>query len=134
MKIISHQIEGKGRGKLIGYPTINLEIPEEFTLKEGIWAVWVVIRGLPAQAGKKYQGALHFGPVPTFDEEAKSLEVFLLDTSEGDLAGIEKEDIELVPVARLRDVLNFDTTEALTAQIARDVEDTRRVLADTTIG
>ncbi|MBI5619675.1 riboflavin kinase, partial [Candidatus Gottesmanbacteria bacterium] len=83
MKITSRQIKGKGRGKLLGFPTINLEIPEGLTLKEGIWAVWVTI------AGKRYGGALHFGPVPTFREREKSLEVFLLDASEAELAGVE---------------------------------------------
>jgi len=131
MNITTRQIRGKGRGKLIGYPTINLEIPQVLqgsTLQEGIWAAWVVI------AGKKYQGALHFGPVPTFGESAKSLEVFLLDASDDDLVGVEGEAIELIPIARLRDIENFDTTEALTAQISRDVEDVRKLLGDTTIG
>ncbi len=131
MNITTRQIRGKGRGKLIGYPTINLEISQVLqgsTLQEGIWAAWVVI------AGKKYQGALHFGPVPTFGESAKSLEVFLLDASDDDLVGVEGEAIELIPVARLRDIENFDTTEALTAQISRDVEDVRKLLSDTTIG
>ena len=128
MNITSRQIRGKGRGKLLGYPTINLEIPGGLALKEGIWAAWVVIRG------KRYQGALHFGPVPTFDEEAKSLEVFLLDAADDELVGVEKEAVELTPVARLRNIEKFEITEALTSQIARDVEDTRRALADTTIG
>src|SRR3989344_8711487 len=130
MNITARQIRGKGRGKLIGYPTINLEIPQVLqgsTLQEGIWAAWVVI------AGKKYQGALHFGPVPTFGESAKSLDAFLLDASDDDLVGVEGEAIELIPIARLRDIENFDTTEALTAQISRDVEDVRKLISDTTI-
>ena len=51
-----------------------------------------------------------------------------------ELVGVEKEAVELTPVARLRNIEKFEITEALTSQIARDVEDTRRALADTTIG
>ncbi|MEK7129432.1 MAG: riboflavin kinase [Patescibacteria group bacterium] len=122
MKIVSHKVKGKGRGKLLGYPTINLEIPEGCTLQEGIWAAWVTIRG------KRYAGALHFGPVPTFAEEAKSLEVFLLDVTEAELVGVEKESIELTAVTRLRDILTFDTPEALARQIAQDVKEIRKLL------
>ncbi len=122
MNIISHQIQGKGRGKLLRYPTINLEIPQGITLGEGIWAAWVVI------AGKKYRGALHFGPIPTFGEAEKSLEVFLLDTTEEQLIGIETKAIELVPVTWLREIISFTSTEALTDQIAKDVASVRAIL------
>lgn len=122
MKIISHQVKGHGRGKLLGFPTINLEIPEGLALAEGIWATWVTI------AGKRYGGALHFGPVPTFAEEAKSLEVFLLDATDAELTGVENISIELDAVTRLRDILTFDTPEALTQQIAQDVREIRKLL------
>lgn len=122
MNIVSRQIRGKGRGKLLGYPTINLEIPDGLDLAEGIWAAWVTI------AGKRYAGALHFGPVPTFGEEAKSLEVFLLDTHDDDLMGIENASIEVDPVARLRDILSFDSPEALARQIENDVAEVCDIL------
>src|SRR3989338_9934170 len=106
MNIVSHQVKGKGRGKLLGYPTINLEIPEGLELQEGIWAVWVIING------KKYRGALHFGPVPTFGESAESLEVFLLDAKEKELVDAQNETIEIIPVTRLREIVRFDSAEA----------------------
>lgn len=122
MNIVSRQIRGKGRGKLLGYPTINLEIPSAFELEEGIWAAWVTIKG------KRYGGALHFGPIPTFGEEAKSLEVFLLDTADDDLTGTEDASIEVDPVARLRDILSFDSPEALARQIENDVAEVCDIL------
>ena len=128
MNIISSQIKGKGRGKLLGYPTINLEIPAGLNLAEGIWAGWVGI------AGKRYKGAIHYGPIPTFAEKAKSLEVFLLDASGDELAGAENETIELTVVERLRDIMKFENSQALIAQIACDVQDVKVRLAATTIG
>jgi riboflavin kinase/FMN adenylyltransferase len=67
------QIRGKGRGKLLGYPTINMKIPVDFDLPDGIYAAWVTI------GTTRYGGALHWGPIPTFKEEMKSLEVFVVD-------------------------------------------------------
>ena len=44
MKFKSRHIKGKGRGKILGFPTINLEIPKRFSLAIGIWAVKVWIK------------------------------------------------------------------------------------------
>lgn len=115
MKITSRQIKGTGRGKVIGFPTINLDIPSGLSLEDGIYAAWVNI------GGKRYKGALHFGPIPTFDEAAKSLEVFLLDAVEEALVGVENETIELDTVKKIRDIIKFDTTQELTGQIKKDI-------------
>ena len=82
MHIVSRQVKGKGRGKVIGFPTINLDIPSGLSLEDGIYAAWVTI------GDRRYKGALHFGPIPTFDETTKSLEVFLLDATEEELIGM----------------------------------------------
>ena len=68
----STHIKGKGRGKPMGFPTINLEIPENFKLKNGIYAAKVTIEN------KTFVAALHYGPVPTFGDLQKSLEVYLI--------------------------------------------------------
>jgi len=66
MKFESTQTKGKGRGKLMGFPTINLKIPANFELEDGIYAAKVNIEN------KVFVGALHYGPVPTFNEEKKA--------------------------------------------------------------
>ena len=63
MQFESTHIKGKGRGKPMGFPTINLKIPENFELKDGIYAAKVVIENIT------FVGALHYGPVPTFSEQ-----------------------------------------------------------------
>ncbi len=120
MKYRTKQIKGKGRGKLLGYPTINLEIPSDFREEEGIYASWVTING------QKYKGALHFGPVPTFNEKEKSLEVFLIDGKKEDLTNIN--EIELKLVIKIRDILSFQNIGELADQIAKDVEEIKRIL------
>ncbi|MBI5449045.1 riboflavin kinase [Candidatus Gottesmanbacteria bacterium] len=115
MKITSYQVKGKGRGKVIGFPTINLKIPSDFLLEDGIYAVWVTI------GGKRYKGALHFGPIPTYEEEKKSLEVFLLDTTEDALIDVRNEEIILDTVKKIRDIMKFNSTQELTKQIGEDI-------------
>lgn len=120
--VTTRQVKGKGRGKLLGYPTVNLVVPPNFSMRQGIYAAWVTIDG------KRWQGALHFGPVPTFDQKDVSLEVFLLDATGGELMGTETKDILVEFVQFLREIHSFSSQEDLKAQIAKDVEETQKIL------
>ncbi len=77
--ITTTQVRGNGRGKWLGFPTINLAIPDGVSLKEGVYAVRVTI------ASKQFQGAMHYGPVPVFKDERIHMEVFLIDTADEDI-------------------------------------------------
>lgn len=118
----SKQIKGNGRGKGIGFPTINLAIPSDFSMDEGIYSAWVIIDGIT------YKGALHYGPVPTFGEKSNQLEVHLVDVGESDIFLEKDTDIEIDVVDKLRDIKNFATTEDLIYQIDKDVERVRNML------
>ena len=121
MRFESSQIKGKGRGKLLGYPTINLEIPENFELEDGIYAVKVF------SGSKEFIGALHYGPIPVFKEDEKTLEVFLIDTSGEDIP--DSKDFEIEILKYLRPVLGFDSEQELSEQIGKDVEETRKIVS-----
>ncbi|MFA6081616.1 MAG: riboflavin kinase [Patescibacteria group bacterium] len=114
MQFESIHIKGKGRGKPMGFPTINLKIPDNFELKNGVYAVKVVIKN------KIFKGALHYGPVPTFGEPQKSLEVYLIDTT-SQLEDLESENIKVEIIKFLRDVIKFRLVEDLVEQIKEDV-------------
>src|SRR5260370_12270412 len=106
---------GAGRGSRIGFPTANLAItPNKLVPKNGVYAVWVDI------AGRTYPGALNAGYRPTFGENRLTVEAFLFDF-EGD---IYNEDVRVRFVQRIRDEKRFDSTEALLAQIGKDVSPT----------
>lgn len=120
MRFKSSQVKGKGRGKSLGFPTINLEIPENLDTMEGIYAVKVWIEK------KIFIGAMHFGPIPTFKETGRTLEIFLIDTKDSDIPMTEIFEVETVQY--LRPVLNFPSQEDLSKQIAQDVIDTRKIL------
>ncbi|MBI3261480.1 riboflavin kinase [Candidatus Berkelbacteria bacterium] len=70
-------IRGKGLGKQLGYPTANLELPNNWQLDYGIYATDVRV----ADAG--FGGVLYWG---TKGGTGDSLEIFIFDFS-GDLYG-----------------------------------------------
>ena len=111
-------IKGKGRGKsVVGFPTFNLQIPATFKAKEGVYACCVKLNG------KEYRGALHYGPTPTFDDNDKALEIFVLNYEGNDEVPPELT-FKLGPY--LRPVATFMTPTALRHQIALDVARVRK--------
>lgn len=116
-KFKSHQVSGKGRGKLLGFPTINLEIPKDLNLKDGIYAIKVF------NSGKQFLGAMHYGPIPVFLEDEKTLEFFLIDTNEVDIPDSKEFEVEVIKY--LRPVMAFKSKEDLSDQMRKDVENTR---------
>ena len=121
MTFTTRQIKGHGRGKLLGFPTINMEIPTGMDLLEGIYAAWISI------GGKTFMGALHYGPVPVFGQQTNSLEVFLLDVRDDQIG--DTSSIEVDPVKRLREIRSFAGSVELAAQIKQDVAKTRAALS-----
>ncbi|MEI6477809.1 MAG: riboflavin kinase [bacterium] len=114
-------VSGHGRGRLLGYPTFNLVIPEGFELPFGIYAAWAWIGDV------RYGAAMHYGPIPVFDDPKPSLELFLLDYKDDDsivdILGVE-------PVRYLREIRPFASPENLAEAIGNDVLVTREYLAD----
>lgn len=117
MRFKSHQVKGKGRGKLLGFPTINLEIPKDLDLKDGIYAIKAF------NSGKEFLGAMHYGPIPVFLEDDKTLEFFLIDTKEEEIP--ESKEFEVEVIKYLRPVMTFKSKEDLSEQMRKDVEETR---------
>lgn len=120
----SHKVSGDGRGKTLGFPTINLVIPWNLVMTEGIYAGWIWINGV------RYPGAVHFGLVPTFNKLERSLEVFVLTLNSLPNSLVKSAEIELEIVKKLRGVKKFTGPQALIAQMTLDVAETKRLLVD----
>jgi riboflavin kinase/FMN adenylyltransferase len=112
-------VHGAKRGRALGFPTINLALPKERLLpRDGIYAMW-------AELGEgRFKAAASLGVRPTFGGGERVLEAYLVDFS-GELYG---EEVEVAFVKRLRDEIAFASPAELSAQIARDVEETKRAL------
>lgn len=108
------------RGRVLGFPTANLEIkPEQAVPGNGIYATITRIDG------EQFASATSIGTRPTFGGGNKTVETYLLNY-EGDLYGREMR-VEFVE--RLRDEQRFLSPDALKAQIEKDVREVQAILA-----
>jgi riboflavin kinase/FMN adenylyltransferase len=111
-------VRGKDRGgRLLGFPTANLELIDELTPKGGVYAVRVLING------KTYEGVTNVGYNPTFGNQAFSVETHILDFSQ-DLLG---KTIKVNFVQRLREEKTYGSVHDLADQIAVDIEQARKL-------
>lgn len=119
LRIRGEVVRGEKRGRKLGFPTANL-VPDP-TLAcpaNGVYACRV----------DAHAAAVSIGVRPTFtDDQGLLIEAFLLDF-DGDLYG---ETLTLEFVARLRPEERFESVDALIAQMRRDVECARKLLAST---
>ena len=111
---------GDKLGRTIGFPTANLALDQYLRPRLGIYAV----KGrLPD--GKLYPGAANIGVRPTFDPPKELLEPHFFGCS-GDLYGAE---IEVEFHHFIRPEARFAGLDELTAQIAADCDEARRLLS-----
>jgi riboflavin kinase / FMN adenylyltransferase len=108
---------GAGRGQQLGFPTANLEQVDTLLPIEGIYA------GRAEVDGHTWPAAVSLGSNPTFDETGLKLEVHLIGYS----GSLYDRHIELDFLARLRDVIRFDSVDELLAQMALDVAKTKEI-------
>jgi riboflavin kinase/FMN adenylyltransferase len=103
--------KGKGRGKFLDFPTINLEVPPAKLLpRDGVYSTKVETQN------EEYFGMLHIGPKPTFGDSSRSTEVHLFDV---DLDQIDSE-VHLFVESWIREVRKFDTPALLKDQLRVD--------------
>ena len=113
---------GQRRGRILGFPTANLEQVETLLPADGVYAVRVKCDEMV------YAGAANVGPNPTFGENIRKIEVHLLDF-DGDLYG-KRLSVEFI--RRLRGTRPFAGPEALKAQLQVDVQQVRDIIGDPT--
>jgi riboflavin kinase/FMN adenylyltransferase len=109
---------GQRRGQKLGFPTANLEGIESLIPGDGVYAVRA------HHGGRTWPGAANVGPNPTFGEQARKVEVHLLDF-QGDLYG---QELAVEFIHRLRDTRPFDGVDQLVRQLRTDVSQARALL------
>jgi len=121
-----YQIRGevqRGRqrgGRVVGFPTANLQISEEdLCPKPGVYVTQVIYNG------KCYGGVSNIGYNPTFGENKLVAETHIFDFAD-DIYG---RPIKINLLRHLRGEKKFSGPEALAAQIRQDIKVARKVLA-----
>ncbi|MFN3526140.1 MAG: bifunctional riboflavin kinase/FAD synthetase [Paracoccus sp. (in: a-proteobacteria)] len=122
-RIEGEVVHGEKRGRDFGWPTANMRMDGLHLPRLGVYAVLVDVLTGPDRLS--CQGVASLGVRPMFGENTPNLEVHLFDFS-GDLYG---QHLSVALVEFLRDEARFEGVDALIAQIARDADDARRVLA-----
>ncbi|CAM4131323.1 bifunctional riboflavin kinase/FAD synthetase [Janibacter anophelis] len=120
-------VHGFHRGRELGYPTANLA-PDSLGLvpSDGVYAGWLTRLDLPEGSDdRRLPAAISVGTNPTFDQQVRVVEAYVLDRTDLDLYG---EQVAVDFVAHVRPTLKFDSIDELLVAMARDVDRTREVL------
>lgn len=113
-------VHGDKNGRILGYPTANIDIGKYLRPKYGIYAV----KGLLPD-GRVLKGAANLGIRPSFDPPKELLEPYFFDFAE-DLYG---QTIEVELHHFLRGEQKFDDLDALKVQMEKDCDKARELLA-----
>jgi riboflavin kinase/FMN adenylyltransferase len=109
------------RGRVLGFPTANLDMnPQQALPGNGVYGTITQVDG------RQFSSATNIGVRPTFGGTRKTVETHLLNYG-GDL--YDKE-IMVEFVHKLRDERHFSSPEELKAQIRKDIEQAKVILAE----
>lgn len=110
---------GAQRGQVLGWPTANLRLPPDRVVpRDGVYATVTVVDQ------QRYDSVAYIGTRPTFDAGERLLEVYVLEGAY-ELYG---RMIAVEFVERVRGDMQFAGGDALSRQIALDVESARKML------
>lgn len=115
-------VHGDGRGRQVGFPTANLEIPADLLLPgRGVY-LSLVLRGT-----ERYFGLTNIGTKPTFcQDDLTTTEVFILDFAED----LYDQELTLCFLHRIREERAFESIAAFKHQIGQDVAVARKFIRD----
>jgi len=118
--IFGKVVQGDKRGRLLGFPTANIEVNDDLLVpKNGVYVVTAEIDG------RVYGGMMNIGVRPTFITEAqKSIEINFFDY-QGNLYG---KDLMIRIKTRLRSEKKFNSPEEIILQLKRDRVESQTVL------
>lgn len=112
-------IPGNQYGRVLGYPTINIDNPGLLKgNKAGVYASYVKI------SGKQYKGVLYFGPRLILGEKENILEIFILDFDD-DVYG---KTVLFTLRQFLRPARNFKNPDQFKKQLSLDCQKADKIL------
>ncbi|KQC14114.1 MAG: hypothetical protein APR63_06095 [Desulfuromonas sp. SDB] len=116
-RLEGYTVKGAGRGKILGFPTVNIQPKKNMLkVKDGVYAVKVILNHI------NHKGAAFVGDSPTF-REGYRIEIHIPDVSDIQLSKKIKIDFFL----RLRDIIKFDNISDLKKAIRSDINKVRNL-------
>ncbi len=123
-------VHGAQRGRQLGYPTANLDLPANLALPgNGIYASFAYLYGSPLPvaevgAGTPLLSATNVGYRPMFADGSRNVETYIFDFD----ADIYDRDLRVAFVAHQRGEEKFASLEALITQMGEDCRTARATL------
>ena len=117
-------VEGKHRGRELGFPTANLKTENELLPPNGVYATTTTIDGIV------HPSITNIGLRPTFGDTTKPIIEAYVMGFEGNLYG---QSVRLGFVQRLRDERKFDDVDALRTQMEADRRRAERLFAQLSV-
>jgi len=128
-RLIGPVVRGWGRGRKLGFPTLNMQKPKQIIPAEGVYAGSVELADGEQellQEQRRLPAVFSIGQARTFgDQHPLLIEAHLLLTDVGDMTG---KWMAMDFLQRLRSQHKFNTPQELVAQIEMDCEAARQVL------
>lgn len=124
--VFGSPIKGIGKGKELGFPTINLDTQDQCLPPNGVYAVVVSPEPIK-KLNIEIPAVANLGISPTFGIKhiKPILEVHLLKNKEG----IIYNTIEVIFKEKIRDEIRFNTVSELTSQIEKDIAFTKNIFS-----
>ncbi|OGE83957.1 MAG: hypothetical protein A2846_00190 [Candidatus Doudnabacteria bacterium RIFCSPHIGHO2_01_FULL_49_9] len=119
MKIRGIVKKNLGRGKDLGFPTANIEVP--VSVEDGLYLAMTNSK-FQISKTEKFPSLAFVGAAETFGEKEKKLEVYILDFNR-DLYG---KEIEVQLLEKLRKNIKFNSQEELVSQMKDDEKAARK--------
>lgn len=117
--ILGRVIEGKRRGRDLGYPTANLEPhPGKLLPGPGVYA------GKVSLGGNSYKGIVNVGEKPTFMDMSFGVEVYILEFEKN----IYGQSVKVELVTKLREIERFSSPFHLAKRLEEDRRKAERIL------
>lgn len=130
-RLVGPIVSGWGRGRKLGFPTLNMAKPDQVIPAEGVYAGFVEIADSQTELldrTERIPAVFSIGQARTFaDKHPLLIEAHLLVAPQGDMAG---RQMAMDFVRHLRQQHKFAGPEQLAAQIEKDCRQARGVLEE----
>jgi riboflavin kinase/FMN adenylyltransferase len=128
-KLIGRIISGRGKGKEIGFPTLNMEKPQQLVPAEGVYAGYITLAETYESACSKKEklpAVFSIGQARTFgDEHPLLIEAHLFEDIQVDA---KLKFMAMDFVEHIRRQHKFVSVKELTAQISKDCKAAQKIL------
>ena len=118
-------IAGQQLGRIIGFPTANIEIAEDYKLipSDGAYAVMITIDG------QVHHGMMNIGYKPTVGSARRTIEIHVFDFDQN----IYGQQVKVQVVKQIRPEVKFSNTDELSSRLKQDDKEARAILRQHTL-